>query len=134
MAIEWDDKLALNIPQIDEQHKQLISLISDLEIADQEGTGGLRVSYVLQELIRYIAVHFGEEERLMMLHNFHGLASHRKEHDFYVMKLKHIQENYRDGDALSKETLDFLKDWISCHIMGTDQIYAAFIRGEDRPD
>jgi len=129
---EWDDSFALNIPDIDEQHQRLISMISDLEAAVREGTGGLIISYVLQELIRYIAIHFEDEERLMLTHGFPGLGGHRQEHDFFVSRVKHIKENFRDGDMMSKETLDFLKEWISCHIKGTDQIYAAFIKAENR--
>jgi len=127
---EWNDSFVLNIPVVDEQHQRLISMISDLDASEREGTGGLLISYVLQELIRYIAIHFEDEERLMLSHGFPGLASHRQEHDFFVMRVKHIQESFQDGDDLSKETLDFLKEWISCHIKGTDQIYAGFIRAE----
>ncbi|MBT1071867.1 bacteriohemerythrin [Pelotalea chapellei] len=125
---EWDESFCTGIPHIDEQHQRLISMISDLDKADREGTGGLLISYVLQELMRYVTLHFEEEEQLMMSYDFPGLVSHRQEHDFYVMRLKHVQESYHDGDALSKNTLAFLKDWISCHIKGTDQIYAEFIR------
>ena len=129
-VFEWNDSFVLNIPVVDEQHQRLISMISDLDASEREGTGGLLISYVLQELIRYIAIHFEDEERLMLSHGFPGLASHRQEHDFFVMRVKHIQESFQDGDDLSKETLDFLKEWISCHIKGTDQIYAGFIRAE----
>ena len=127
---EWNDSFVLNIPVVDEQHQRLISMISDLDASEREGTGGLLISYVLQELIRYIAIHFEDEERLMLSHGFPGLASHRQEHDYFVKRVKHIQESFQDGDDLSKETLDFLKEWISCHIKGTDQIYAGFIRAE----
>ena len=127
---EWNDSFVLNIPVVDEQHQRLISMISDLDASEREGTGGLLISYVLQELIRYIAIHFEDEERLMLSHGFPGLTGHRQEHDFFVKRVMHIQESFQDGDDLSKETLDFLKEWISCHIKGTDQIYAGFIRAE----
>ncbi len=129
-VFEWNDSFVLNIPVVDEQHQRLISMISDLDASEREGTGGLLISYVLQELIRYIAIHFEDEERLMLSHGFPGLASHRQEHDFFVKRVMHIQKSFQDGDDLSKETLDFLKEWISCHIKGTDQIYAGFIRAE----
>ena len=129
-VFEWNDSFVLNIPVVDEQHQRLISMISDLDASEREGTGGLLISYVLQELIRYIAIHFEDEERLMLSHGFPGLAGHRQEHDFFVKRVMHIQESFQDGDDLSKETLDFLKEWISCHIKGTDQIYAGFIRAE----
>lgn len=127
-AFVWDQSFSTGIESIDGQHQRLIALIDELDQAEGEGTGGLLISYVLQELMRYIANHFEDEEQLMMRHDFPGLPSHRQEHDFYVERLKHIQDNYRDGDQLSRHTLDFLKEWISCHIKGTDQIYAAFIR------
>jgi len=127
---EWNDSFVLNIPNIDEQHQRLITMISDLDAAVREGTGGLIISYVLQELTRYTDVHFEDEERLMLSYAFPGLDGHHQEHEFFVLRLKHISESFRDGDILSKETLDFLKDWISCHIKGTDQIYADFIRAE----
>lgn len=127
-VFEWNQSFSTGIASIDEQHQRLMAMIAELDQAEGQGTGGLLISYVLQELMRYVATHFEDEELLMMRHDFPGLASHRQEHDFYVERLKHIQENYRDGDLLTRQTLDFLKDWISCHIKGTDQIYAAFIR------
>ena len=124
----WDESFSTGIELIDEQHQRLMAMIAELDQAEGEGTGGLLISYVLQELMRYVVTHFEDEEQLMMRHDFPGLTSHRQEHDFYVERLKHIQESYHDGDTLTRQTLDFLKDWISCHIKGTDQIYAAFIR------
>jgi hemerythrin len=125
---QWNDSFKLNIAKIDEQHEQLISLISELDEAVQEGTGGQLITYVLQELIRYVGVHFADEERLMLSHDFPGLADHRRMHDSYVTSLKEIQENYQESNALSSATLDFLKEWIASHIKGTDQIYSRFIR------
>lgn len=124
----WDESFSTSIQNIDQQHQQLVALIGDLDRADREGTGGLMISYVLQELVRYVGQHFEDEEQLMMRHGFPALTSHRQEHDFYVMRLKEIQQSYKDGDQLSRSTLSFLKEWISCHIKGTDQLYAEFIR------
>jgi hemerythrin len=129
---QWDDSFKLNIAKIDEQHEQLISLISELDDAVRMGTGGQLIGYVLQELIRYVGVHFVDEERLMMVHDFPGLADHRRMHDSYVTRLREIQESYQESNALSSATLDFLKEWIATHIKGTDQIYGSFIRAKTR--
>jgi hemerythrin len=128
--IEWNESLALNIPRIDEQHHRLVTMMGELETSVKEGTGGLYINYVLEELIRYITGHFEDEEQLMMRHNFPGLGSHRQEHDSYVTRLKDIKGSFRDGDVLSRHTLDFLEEWIVNHIKGTDQIYGSFIRAE----
>ncbi|NVN90025.1 MAG: hemerythrin family protein [Desulfuromonadales bacterium] len=126
--LQWDDSFKLNIPRIDEQHERLIELIRDLEDAVQDGTGGLLISYVMQELIRYVGLHFGDEECLMMEYDFPELAVHRQKHSFYISRLQEILEQNRDGDALSTATLAFLKEWIVTHIKGTDQEYGRFIR------
>jgi hemerythrin-like metal-binding protein len=125
----WDESLSTRIPHIDEQHRKLVSMINDLDQSVQDGTGGLLISYVLQELIRYVKEHFEDEEQLMVRHNFPELSSHRREHDLFVERLKNIHENFRDGDALSRNVLDFLKDWLLLHIKGTDQEYSEFICG-----
>jgi hemerythrin-like metal-binding protein len=66
----------------------------------------------------------------MLSYNFPGFTSHRQEHDYFVQKLKEIQGGFQDSDATSRNTLDFMIDWIVCHIKGTDQIYGRFILGK----
>jgi hemerythrin-like metal-binding protein len=102
-------------------------MINDLDQSVQEGTGGLIISNVLQELIRYVKDHFEDEEQLMKRHSFPELTDHRAEHDLFVCRLKQIYENFKDGDVLSSKALDFLKEWLVNHIKGTDQVYAVFI-------
>ena len=125
----WDESLETRIPHIDAQHQKLVSLINNLDQAVQDGTGGLLVSYVLQELIRYVKDHFEDEEQLMLRRRFPGLTDHRREHDIFASRLKEIHATFQDGDALSATILDFLKEWLVNHIRRTDQVYAAFIQG-----
>lgn len=127
VIFEWNDSLSLNIPMIDEQHKALIGWGNDLFDAVQRGEGAKVTGEVLSNLISYVFKHFGEEERLMLAHNFPGFTSHRKEHDAFVAKLKSIQESFREGEEISRETMEFMADWIVCHIRGTDQKYGSFI-------
>ncbi len=131
MAIfEWDDSIALNIPVIDEQHKGLIDMINMLHDALQKNETDRVIDEIFQKLILYVLEHFSEEERLMLSCRFPHYASHRQEHDQFVNRLKTIQIEFLDGEALGQETLDFLVDWLICHIKGTDQMYRRFIQGE----
>ncbi len=127
--LAWDESLETRIPHIDEQHRGLVKLINDLDQSLQEGTAGLLVSNVLQELMRYVKDHFEDEEQFMLRHAFPDLPAHRREHDLFVTRLKDIHANFLDGDALSSNILDFLKGWLVHHIRGTDQVYVAFING-----
>jgi hemerythrin-like metal-binding protein len=128
MAIfDWDDSIALGIPTIDEQHKALFGWINTLNEAVKNGDGSAAVGEVIWKLITYVTEHFSEEERLMLSCNYPGLAAHRKEHDQFVARLQEIQVSFIDGHEMGKSILDFMVDWLVCHIKGTDQGYSRFI-------
>jgi hemerythrin-like metal-binding protein len=128
MAIlEWDESIALHIPSVDAQHKELIGWINALNDAVLKGEGASVIDETMQKLISYICSHFSAEEQLMLSYNFPGFSSHRQEHDYFVQKLKEIQGGFHDSDETCRQTLDFLVDWIVCHIKGTDQNYGRFI-------
>lgn len=124
----WDDSISLNVAAIDDQHKALISWIDALYESVQKCEGEQVIGDVLQKLISYVVMHFNEEERLMLSFNYPVFTSHRQEHDYYVTKLKDLQERFRKGEEISGDTLDFMADWIVCHIKGTDQNFGRFLR------
>ena len=131
MAIfEWDDSISLSIPAIDEQHKELLGWIGSLNAAVQKGEGAQVIGDVLLKLISYVCYHFEEEERLLRSANYSDFAGHRQEHDDFVKRLQDIQAHFRDGDELSRNTLDFMSDWIVLHIRGTDQKYGELLRSK----
>lgn len=128
MAIfQWDSSIELGIPIIDEQHKALFGWIDSLNIAIKNGEGAEAVGGVIWNLITYVTEHFSEEERLMLSCNYSGLAAHRKEHDEFVSRLRDIQVSHIDGHEMGHSILDFMVDWLVCHIKGTDQGYKRFI-------
>ncbi|HEX9079377.1 MAG TPA: bacteriohemerythrin, partial [Desulfuromonadaceae bacterium] len=129
MAIfEWDDTISLHIPVIDKQHRELLSWISALNESVQKGEGAQVIGDVLLKLISYVCFHFEEEERLLLAANYPDFVSHRKEHDDFVKRLREIQEHFQDGEELSRNTLEFMSDWIVLHIRGTDQKYGQLVR------
>lgn len=123
----WDESISVHIPHIDQQHQKLIGWINSLDEAIAAGKGELVVAAVLQNLIDYVSEHFAQEEQLMISYDFPGLGKHRKEHDYFVQKLRDIQTGFQGGAVMGRSTYDFLTDWLICHIKGTDQKYSEFI-------
>ena len=130
---EWDNSIALGIPTIDGQHKALFGWLESLDAAIKKGDGSEAVADLIWKLITYVTEHFSEEERLMFSCSYPGLAAHRKEHDQFVSRLREIQVNFIDGHEMSKNVLDFMVDWLVCHIKGTDQGYSRFIHQQATP-
>lgn len=126
--IEWDSSIELGIPVIDEQHKALFGWVNELNDSVLRGDGADAVGDVIWKLITYVSEHFTAEEQLMLACSYPGLASHRKEHDQFVERLRKIQVEFIDGHQMSVTVLDFLVDWLVCHIKGTDQSYSRHMR------
>lgn len=125
---KWDDSIALGIPAIDDQHKALFGWLDTLNEAVASGDGSEAVGEIIWKLITYVTEHFSAEERLMVSCSYPDLAAHRKEHDQFVSRLHEIQTSFIDGQEMSAMVLDFMVDWLVCHIKGTDQRYSRFIR------
>lgn len=126
--ITWNESLSVGVPLVDDDHKILIELINQLEdgVGDNEETAVLGT--VLDALIDYTVYHFAREEKVMEACGFPEMNDHVGEHRDLTSRVRGIQRRFRDGDhdALGKETLDFLKDWLTHHILKSDMAYRRF--------
>ena len=65
----------------------------------------------------------------MKQHSFPAFAAHKAEHDALTAQVIDVQKKYNSGAtaALSMEVMNFLKNWLVKHIMGTDKGYSSFL-------
>lgn len=125
--ISWKAEYSLGIPHIDEQHKRLVFLINELnESLDSSDTHDSTLE-VLLSLRDYTVYHFAEEERLMMEYNYPNLIAHREEHKLFIEDINDLCFDFKNGHKITTKLLDFLKNWLIDHILGTDQDYAKSI-------
>ena len=125
----WNDSLAVHIRQIDEQHRQLVTLVNRLYRASRTGSSRQEAAAILDELVSYTANHFKTEEDLFARHGYPEQDSHCQAHRRLVDKVLEFQNAYRQGAAeLELSLLQFLKDWLLTHIMKTDKQYSAYLR------
>ena len=118
----WSEALQLNHSLIDQDHKKLVGLINDLGEAMSSGQGKEACGEVLKELISYTKTHFAMEERLMALHRYPALYTHRAEHARLVVEVMDFVRKYEAGTvALSVSLLHFLMEWLTDHILGSDK-------------
>lgn len=126
--VNWSDQLSVNIRQIDEQHKKLVSMLNELHDAMLNGKGRDVLSQILDGLAEYTVTHFATEENLMKKYNYPGYVNHKAEHDRFVEKVSEFKEKLSQGQlTLTMEVLNFLKDWLTSHIMGSDKKYGPFL-------
>jgi hemerythrin len=121
----WADKMSVGVKQLDDDHKKLVELLNDLHDGIEAGHGTERLGRVLDGLVRYSASHFAREEEFFAQTKFPGAAEHIQEHRALTKLVEDVQARYKKGkfEALSLETMDFLKDWLRNHVQGSDAKY-----------
>ncbi len=126
--IEWSDALVLNVEKIDQQHQELVMLLTHLHEIASHATDQHEIGHILGELINHTARHFKTEEDLMIKHKYAGYDEHKKIHDDFVKTCLDLQTKIIKNKAkLDMETLLYLKTFLSAHILGQDTKLAAFL-------
>jgi len=126
--ITWKNSYSVNIPSIDEQHKELITVLNELYEASKNGMAQTILAAILEKLTKYSITHFQYEENLMEKHGFDKIEEHKDEHRKFIEQLQSFTGQAAKGNLiLSLKTIDFLKDWLINHTLGTDHDYSEFL-------
>ncbi|NLG72373.1 MAG: hemerythrin family protein [Chloroflexi bacterium] len=127
----WKPEYSVNIEQFDAQHKQLVSLIDRLFNAMQSGRGREVAGDIISELITYTQTHFADEERVMQTYGYPGYLAHCREHQELVQAVSDMQKQYQSGNhSIAVSLSNFLKSWLTNHILGTDRQYSSFLNAK----
>jgi len=129
--ITWNEKMSVGVAELDRHHQRLIALINSLHDAMTTGKGRDIIGSILEELVKYTVYHFGAEEKLMTLHKYVGYVSHKAEHEKFVLKASDLLAQHKSGNiAVTIPVMQFLRDWLNGHIMGTDKKYGPFFNSK----
>lgn len=123
--MSWSNSYSVGIASIDDQHKKLIDMINELHDGMLAKKSREALGAVLERLILYTGDHFDYEEELFARTGYADSALHKAEHAKLKHKVIDIHERYKASTmgTLSLETLNFLRDWLTNHINGTDKKY-----------
>ena len=96
-----------------------------VECRSQHLAGGEVLGATLDELILYTKRHFAEEEQFLAGFRYPELASHAAVHRSMTDKVIALRNGFqRDGVANTVEIFEFLRTWLSDHILRSDLAYA----------
>jgi hemerythrin len=128
--LTWKDEYRVRVREIDEQHQKLVAMINELNDAMGQGQAKAVLENILSKLVAYTVTHFAAEERLLQTHGYPAFGEHKEKHEKMTGKVLALQRDYRQGKTrLSIEVMDFLKNWLDKHILGTDMKYSEFLTG-----
>jgi hemerythrin-like metal-binding protein len=126
----WNDKLSVGVEALDNDHKKLVTLINRLYDEIKEGRKGEQVDQLLDELKDYTQSHFAREESLFEKTGYAEQTAHRHEHASMMNWISDIGKRWEQNQAISPrlEIVNYLKDWLFDHIVGTDQRYVQHMK------
>lgn len=124
----WRDEYALEIADMDGEHKILINKINFLaeRIEDANGGSSAKVIDAFTDLANYTIHHFSEEEQFMGSFKYPQLEGHKEIHKRLIKTVLDFKDRIVDGTYDPMELMNFLNDWLVSHILNVDMKYSRF--------
>ncbi len=118
-----DPKYRLHAPDLESQHLALFQAINQLHDGMKNGTALKILGETFEQLITYAAVHFKNEETLMLHWRYPQLSQHRREHEYFLAQVNALQIHWQlDRRPPSiYQTMEFLHEWVTTHILTHDR-------------
>lgn len=127
--MDWKDSYSVGVEHLDEQHMGLVNQINILHDAMKVGKAKATLTPILDKLIEYTATHFKSEEKLFEQYNFPDIEKHKVEHSSFVEEVLAFKRDFDKGRIMvTFEVMDFLKNWLIKHILGSDMDYKDFFK------
>ncbi|MCL2608530.1 MAG: hemerythrin family protein [Treponema sp.] len=130
MKLEFTADLETGVPNIDEQHKELIKRINDVVALGGEASKKEDTDRLIGFLEEYVLKHFRDEEQLQRNSGYPKYEWHRGQHEEYIRNLAKLKEEYaKNGPSLSFTIAlnSSVIEWIVRHIRSVDKELGAHI-------
>jgi hemerythrin len=133
--MKWSDEYATGIADIDNDHQILFMFVNDLHDKFVAGASDDDLATTLSGLVNYVNVHFVREESLMADAGYEDLEDHAEAHRRLSARVFALKEQFDDrpGDFNREAFLEFLKGWLTSHILYTDMNYVPALRESAPP-
>ena len=130
-TLTWTPAMSVGVEALDTDHKMLVGLINQLGDAIAANEADAIVASIINGLVDYTEYHFGREEAMMGAAGYAELASHIAIHQGIIEALQRLRDAYAGGfrDGIERRLLDFMRDWLTGHILGEDMKYAPAMKG-----
>lgn len=126
-TIKWTDSFSVGVKEMDDQHKKLVAMINRLIEEQQVLTEPATIAELLTEMTDYAREHFRAEEYLMAEYGYENKDRQVKAHEAFIAKtLSFMSASEVGPNILSKALLEYLKSWLTGHILNDDMKYKDF--------
>jgi len=128
----WNEQMSVGVKVLDEDHKKLVAMINELHEGLKAGHGKDVLGKILDGLVSYTKFHFQREQQLFARTGYPEAEAHKKLHDDLTKQVLDVQSKFKSGavTCLSLDVMEFLKNWLTNHIQGTDKKYGPHLNSK----
>lgn len=119
--IAWRDEFSVGVDAVDQEHREMIELIANLDDAMQQDMSHDSVVRGLGEIYARIALHFALEEKIMRDAAYPELVDHKQDHERLLDVLLDVIDDVDEAGGYDRASLSrTLEAWFSDHFRTHD--------------
>lgn len=129
--MEWDPALECGVELVDNEHKELFSLVNNLLTDAKEGKAVDSSAAALDFLEKYVATHFEHEEILMRECAYPNADEHMRLHYQFIKTLSELKKKYNESNnslAVALEINHAAMSWLINHIKVIDMRFTQYYK------
>ena len=124
-TLEWSDALALDLPVMDDTHREFVELLAQVEAASDETLLAL-----WRTLVDHTDAHFGREDQWMQDTRFSSSNCHSVQHKVVLQVMREGITHAQTGDlGVVRQMARELAIWFPQHAQTMDAALALHLRG-----
>jgi hemerythrin len=129
----WQPSFKIGVDHIDDQHKKLFDLFSDLKASINKKNMYRQMGITLKFIVTYTTRHFQSEEQYMKEVNYPRYEEQKALHADLIKQVTSFILKIKQGEHLLPSQLaDFLSKWLSDHILKEDLKIKLFITNQEK--
>lgn len=128
--LNWNRAYVVGNAQVDSDHQTLFDLINSFHFAYVQNRDRTEILRLLNDLVKYAEEHFQREEKMMAAAAYPGLEQHQQIHAELFETIFVLQTKLEEASIkMEKETVEFLRHWLTDHIAEHDKEFGRFLAG-----
>ena len=133
--IAWSDFLSVGVPEMDDEHRQFIARVNELNKAIIEFENKATVERMMDLMLTEAAHHFWHEQELLARWKYPETAGHIAKHAELTAQFQRVMKEFAKSDISFVWAFKglHLKQLLVEHLLQEDMKYRDFLRAQGRP-
>jgi hemerythrin len=130
LELAWQDYLTVGVPQMDEEHRQFIARVNELNRAIVEAKDKATVRQAMELMLADAALHFKHEEELLAQWEYPETAAHTAKHGALTAQFERVLKEFEEAEFSFVWAVKGLrlKQMLVAHLLKEDLKYQGFLQ------